>query len=182
MNNQEVLLNILKPGDIFGEMAILENKLRNATAVTSTRVKLMAVTRENFPAVVSQHPQIASRIITLLSDRIWFLHRQINNTTISDAETRFYDALYIHLLKARVPIEANTEFQFDLGFEDLLKFTGLKDEKGYNILKNILDNKRIFAVSQGKIVCRDVLQIESLTNKIKRDHDIGKNKLLELVN
>ncbi len=175
VNKQEVLLNILKAGDIFGEMAILENKPRNATAIASNKVRVMTVTRENFPALVSNHPQIATRIITLLSDRIWFLHRHITNTTIVDPETRLYDALYIHLLKSRVMIEPKREYKFDLGFEDLLKFTGLKNPTGYRILQNIISSKKIFEVSQGKIVCKDISMIEPLIQLVKHDRKTETN-------
>ena len=48
MNNNEVLLAVLKPGDIFGEMSLLENKPRSASAISFEDSVLLAVNRENF--------------------------------------------------------------------------------------------------------------------------------------
>jgi CRP-like cAMP-binding protein len=176
VNNQEVLLGILKAGDIFGEMAILENRPRNATAVASGKVRLMAVSKESFPAIVSKHTQIANRIITLLSERIWFLHRHITNMTITDPEIRLFDALYIQALKARAPIAPKSEFTFDLTFEDLLFFSGLKTEKGYTHLRNIIDNRKILKIENGKIVCTDLAQLAGFANVVKRNLEQQKLK------
>ncbi|OHD53636.1 MAG: hypothetical protein A2Y33_06860 [Spirochaetes bacterium GWF1_51_8] len=179
---QEVLLNILKPGDIFGEMAILENKPRNATAVASGTVKVMAVSRENFPAIVAAHPQIATKIITLLSERIWFIHRHIMNMLIADPETRLYDAFNILILKGRVNIAQGGSYVFDVGFDDMLKFTGLeKNANGSGTLRNILDTDKSFGMKDGKIVCRDLKKLEQKMNIIRRNLEVmnkSKNSLL----
>lgn len=172
VNSQEILLNILKPGDIFGEMAILENRPRNANAITSNPTKLMAVTKENFPLIVAKHPQIATKIITLLSDRIWFLHSHISNMLLSDPETRLYDALNIHLQKARVSVAERNEYCFNLTFEDLLRFTGLDNNIGYKALQKILENKKVFSIEDGMINCKDVSQIEKLTNFLQKNRQL----------
>ncbi len=174
VNNQEILLNVLRTGDIFGEMAILENKPRNATAMASGKVLLMSISRENFGALVEKHPQIATKIITLLSDRIWFLQRHIFNMMITDYETRLYDALYIQALKARVEIAPKVRYTFSLTFEDLLKFTALNHPEGYRALQNILSNKALFDLENQKIVCKDVSQLKRPKNLLLRylDRDL----------
>lgn len=174
LNNKEVLLNILKPGDIFGEMAILENKPRNATAIASGRIKLMAVSKKNFGAVVQQHPEIATRIIKLLSERIWFMHRHISNMFITDPETRLYDALYIQLLKDRVEIHNGGSYVFDFEVHDIINFTGLDYSPGEQALRNILDGKK-FYLTKSKITCANITDIERKMNVIQRNAQIKQN-------
>ena len=172
VGKHEVLLNVLKPGDIFGEMAILENKLRNANALTACPVKLMAVSKDNFGLIVSQHPEIAARIIKFLSDRIWFMHRHITNMMIKDPVTRLFDALYIHLLRDRVPIIPHSDYIFSLNWEDLLKFTGLQTPAGYSALEQALQKNPNFKIKDGKIYCRNISIIEESINVIQRKRDI----------
>ncbi len=174
VNNQEILLNVLKTGDIFGEMAILENKPRNASAIASGRVLLMSISRENFGSLVEKHPQIATKIITLLSDRIWFLQRHIFTMMITDYETRLYDALYIQALKSRIDIAPKVRYTFPLTFEDLLKFTALNNPEGYRTLQSILSNKTLFDLENNKIVCKDVSQLPRPRNLLLRylDRDL----------
>lgn len=172
VNRQEVLLNILKVGDIFGEMAILENKPRNANALASGAVKLMAVSKDNFSMIVSQHPEIASRIIRLLSERIWFMHRHITNMKIQDPKTRLYDALYIHLLKERIPPDREIFYTFNLNWEDLLKFTGLLNPTGYKVLEDHFRANKYFAIQDGRIHCKQLSHILDNINVAQRKRDL----------
>jgi CRP/FNR family transcriptional regulator len=64
--DEEVLLAVLKPGDIFGEMALLENRPRSASAITFGDTSLMAINRQNFETMVQTQPQLATRLIQLL--------------------------------------------------------------------------------------------------------------------
>ena len=82
--NNEITLAILQKGDIFGEMAILDDKPRSATAVAYGRAVLLAVNKTNFQGMVQQQPQLATKIITLLSERIWTSYRQFANAVIDD--------------------------------------------------------------------------------------------------
>jgi len=179
-NKQEVLLNILKQGDIFGEMAILENKPRNATAVASGKVKLMAVSRENFVNIVGNHPQIATKIISLLSERIWFIHRHITNMMIADPETRLYDAFHILLMKGRVNIAGGGPFTFDVGFDDMLRFTGLENtSSGFSALRTIMEvDKTTFGLKAGKIVCYDIRKIEEKMAMVRRNRELQNKRNL----
>ena len=52
VDGNEVTLAMLKKGDMFGEMALLENKPRSASAIAHEPCKLMAVNRQNFDLMV----------------------------------------------------------------------------------------------------------------------------------
>lgn len=160
-NRQELLLNVLKQGDIFGEMAILENKPRNANALTEGQVSLLPVTRSSFESLVHIHPELAGRIIELLSDRIWFIHQQIATILISDPASRLFDALYIHLLKDRVEIDQVRPHTFNLNWEDLLKFTGLQGQSGRLALESTLMSNPDFREVDGHIFCKNIQTIIS---------------------
>ncbi|HOV64214.1 MAG TPA: cyclic nucleotide-binding domain-containing protein, partial [Spirochaetia bacterium] len=104
VNDNEQLLALLKPGDIFGEMSLLEDKPRSASAIAYEDAVLLAVNKANFKRMVATQPQIITRLTQLLSERIWFIYKQLSNTQISDPVGRLYDALSIQLEKLRVPI------------------------------------------------------------------------------
>lgn len=172
VENQEVLLNVLKPGDIFGEMAILENLPRTASAFAASKVKVMGVSKNNFDQLVLNHPELATKIIEVLSNRIWFIYRHIANALITDPETRLYDALYIHLLKDRVAPRSKASHLFNLTYEDLLNFTGLHDMKGVDALNSMKKNNKHLTGDKGKILCTDLATIESKMNLIQRNLQI----------
>lgn len=174
--DREVLLDVLKPGDIFGEMAILENKPRSANAVASGTLRLMPISRENFDSVVRTHPDIATRIIEILSDRIWMIYRQLANMFISDREIKLYDALYTQLLKNRVAIQPRTPYTFDFTTDDLLKFTGIGGQEGKIVIYNLLQTDKNLTVNPGgRFTAADISDIERRINVIKRNKEIQQN-------
>ena len=80
VNDNEQLLALLKPGDIFGEMSLLEDKPRSASAIAYEDAVLLAVNKANFKRMASTQPQIITRLTQLLSERIWFVYKQLSNT------------------------------------------------------------------------------------------------------
>ncbi|MGC8764276.1 MAG: cyclic nucleotide-binding domain-containing protein [Brevinematia bacterium] len=177
INNEEVLFDILKKGDIFGEMAIIENKPRNASAFCEGRVVLMPIRKEDFENVVKTFPSVATRIIELISERIWIMYRQLTNMFISSPEIKIYDALYTQLLKHRIPVEEKRAYTFAFSAEDLLKYVGLATEEGLNIWREIKSNDKNFSITpNGKIQYLDVSQIRNKINFILREKEIRENK------
>ena len=64
------LLVELQYGKYFGEMAIIDDMPRSATAVAQSDVIMTAIDRETFNEFISTHPQIAVEIMQNLSGRL----------------------------------------------------------------------------------------------------------------
>lgn len=61
-HGEERLLNILKPGDYFGEEALLLNRTRSASIRTIGHVSLLVLEREHFLELMSEFPQIEQNL------------------------------------------------------------------------------------------------------------------------
>lgn len=138
VNDNEVLLATLSPGDIFGEMALLNNEPRSASAIAGGETKMMAVNKRNFVKMVQQEPKMTTRLTTLLAERIWALYKQLANALIEEPEAKMTDALLIELEKKRVPFQDKTSHTFSVGPEDLIKMVGLQTAEGRPVLEKIL--------------------------------------------
>jgi CRP/FNR family transcriptional regulator, cyclic AMP receptor protein len=55
---------------IFGEMALIDNEPRSATAVAVTDVELVAVSEKQFLFLVSQTPYFALKVMRVLAQRL----------------------------------------------------------------------------------------------------------------
>lgn len=177
VNNNEVLLAVLKKGDIFGEMSLLDNKPRSASAIAFGNTKLMVVTKTNFEPTVKGHPEIATKIIELLSERIWLIYKQLNNNLIKDPIGKIYDALYTQLQKARVPIQMGTSHSFDFGTDDLIKLVGFTAQDGHLHVKKLFDTDKNFSINDGKIFVKDVTTIEKTIQVIKRGMELERKRM-----
>ncbi|MBO4450568.1 MAG: cyclic nucleotide-binding domain-containing protein [Clostridiales bacterium] len=66
----ETKLATLKPGQYFGEMAVIEGYPRSSTIVAEGDVKVLEIAAEALKEYVSQNPDKILAIMTLLGDRI----------------------------------------------------------------------------------------------------------------
>jgi CRP-like cAMP-binding protein len=175
VDNNEVLLAVLKTGDIFGEMALLESKPRAACAVAYEDCHVMAVNRANFERMVGTQPQIVSKLTTLLAERIWFIYKQLANTLINDPIGRMYDALLIQLEKNRIPINASA-YIFDFGPKELVNMVGIPQQEGVMVLRKLMENKKLQIVKEkekDKIYVADVSEIAKQSEYYRKMQKIG---------
>lgn len=179
-SGREILLNVLGPGEIFGEMAILEDKPRSSNAFAAERVKLLAVTKQNFKAVVQARPVVAVRIFEVLADRLWLVYRQIANQYIRDPEIKVYDALYTQILKSRVILSKGMSHVFEFNSDDILKFTGMTMETGKPVIHRILQNDKSLSMTpEGKFACADLDVLAQRLTRIKRELEMERKNELD---
>ena len=165
--NEEVLLNVLNPGDIFGEMALLDNKPRSASAISFGDVSVLAINKSNFESMVQAQPQLATRLIQLLSERIWTAYRQLENLMIKDDIGRIFDRLLLEIEKEKVKIERKLEHNFEIGTKELINMVGLPADKGEVLIQKLLEDKHINLV-EGKIISTDLEELEKSVNWYKK--------------
>jgi CRP-like cAMP-binding protein len=175
MDNKEVLLAVLKAGDIFGEMALLEAKPRAASAVAYEDCVVLAVNRANFERMIATQPQIIARLTTLLSERIWFIYKQLANTQINDPIGRMYDALLMQLEKNRIVLNSTSSYTFDFGPKELTAMVGIPQGDANFILRKMLENKK-FKLDNNKLQVLDVSEIAKETEYYRKMQRIEKSR------
>ena len=67
---REVFLNIMEPGDTFGEIALLDGRPRTAGATTTAPSDLLIITREQFLAWLARDPMLTDHVLRLLCARL----------------------------------------------------------------------------------------------------------------
>jgi len=175
VNDNEVLLAVLRQGDMFGEMSLIESKPRSASAIAFEDAVLLAVNRENFSRMVQTQPQIIARLTTTLAERIWFVYKQLANTLLSNKVGRMYDALLIQLERVRVPIRSGEPYTFDFGIKELINMVGLPMAEGNQIVREMLKNSKIKAV-ENKIYTSDIEEIEKQAKYYRKMERIEKSR------
>jgi len=176
ITDNEILLAVLKAGDIFGEMALLESKPRAAGAVAYEDCQLMAVNRENFQQMIKTQPQLIARLTTLLSERIWLIYRQLANTQINDPLGRMFDMLQIQLDKKRVDINALTNYSFDFGLKELGNMVGLSQGDAAIYGKKLMENKS-FQIMNEKLFIKDVKEIPRQNSYFRKMQQLEKSRM-----
>jgi CRP-like cAMP-binding protein len=173
VDNNEVLLAVLKTGDIFGEMSLLESKPRAAGAVAYEDCQVLAVNRANFERMIGTQPQIIARLTTLLAERIWFIYKQLANTLITDPLGRMYDALLIQLERNRINVDSSQSYAFDFGPKELVNMVGLPQGDGALVLRKLMENRKI-QILKDKVYAVDVSEIVKQTEYYRKMQKIEK--------
>ena len=170
VDDNEVLLAILKDGDIFGEMALLDNKPRLASAVTYQETNVLVVNKTNFELMIIYQPQIIDKITTLLADRIWLIYKQLANALIKDPMGRIFDVLHIQLEKNRVPLDhasLQAPYRFNFGWPELLSMAGLTGQQSNTIFTKLKHNQKI-QIGDGFIHVMSVMEIVRQTEYYRK--------------
>lgn len=172
VNDSKKNLDILKPGDFFGEMAILDNSPRSATCMASSNVKCLEFSKENFEVLVTGNPQIALSLLKLFCKRIYDQKRRFRILVIKNYSARIADVFLMLNEMNQMPYQAARDVKFNVTVQDVAHWAGLslevtRDEinklaekrkleifENYIIVNNIADLKRIVDTRYGTVVTK----------------------------
>jgi CRP-like cAMP-binding protein len=65
-----VLVETLGPGDLLGEMALIDSKPRSASALTRTDSRIAPVSEERFLQMVKETPHFSLHVMRILAERL----------------------------------------------------------------------------------------------------------------
>ena len=160
VNGNEVILAVLKKGDMFGEMALLENKPRSASAIAHSDCRLMVVNLANFNQMVTTQPQMISRLTTTLADRLWSMYRQLDNANIRDPLAKMIDMLSLQLEKQKIQMDSlqSKQKQTELTPQDIANMCGIPHAQQPKAIYEFQQDSHIKIVD-GKIFIKDMVEL-----------------------
>lgn len=155
MDDIEKIIDILNPGEIFGEMAILEEAPRSASAIALDPVKALAFTRENFEVLMMGNPQIALKLLKLFTKRIYDQKRRFMILTLDDVQAKVAD-VFLMLNEANPETDETTNArEFNTTIDDVAHWAGMTPDKCREILNHFASQRRV-ELYQDKIVVQNI--------------------------
>mgnify|MGYP004447201269 FL=1 len=161
VNGASKNLDVLKPGEFFGEMAILDKSPRSATCMADGRVECLEFNKENFELLITGNPQIALILLKLFCKRIYDQKRRFRILVVKDLMARVAD-VFLMLDEMNPTAKADNKRRFNVTISDVAHWAGLslevtRDEinkliekhkievfESYIIVNNIIDMKRLY--------------------------------------
>ncbi len=157
VKGNEVTLAVLKQGDMFGEMALLENKPRSANAIAYTNCTLMVVNMKNFNQMVTTQPQMISKLTTTFADRLWSMYRQLDNAIIQDPVNKMLDMLSLQIEKQHNLMD-KLQYQTDFTPLELANMCTLPKQIQSQTIDTFIHDSHI-RINEGKIFIKDVREL-----------------------
>jgi CRP-like cAMP-binding protein len=143
MGDIEKTIDILYPGEVFGEMAILEEAPRSANAFALDQVKALEFNRANFEILMRGNPQIAMKLLKLFTKRIYDQRRRFMILTLDDIQARVAD---VFLMLAETDPAQNQDAEkreFKTTIDDIAHWAGLPTEKCREVINHFITQRRI---------------------------------------
>jgi CRP/FNR family transcriptional regulator, cyclic AMP receptor protein len=160
---KEVFLNILGPGEAFGEIALLDGQPRTATATTLARTELILIRRDRFAELLVSEPQLAMHLIQLLCERVRWTAQLMEDSALLGVPARIAKRL---LSLARLNgEEATNDTKLTLSQEELAQFLGLSRQIVNQHLQAWKQAGWIVA-GRGSVTLADVRSLEKVAREM----------------
>ena len=143
VNGTSKNLDILKPGEFFGEMAILDKSPRSATCMAAGHVKCLEFNKENFELLITGNPQTALVLLKLFCKRIYDQKRRFRILCIKDLQARLADVFLMldEMNPVSNPMEKTRRFNVTLS--DMAHWSGLSSEVTRDEINKLVEKRKI---------------------------------------
>jgi CRP/FNR family transcriptional regulator, cyclic AMP receptor protein len=92
-DGRNAILNLIGPGEIFGEIALLDGQPRTADATANSNCELFIIDRREFIPFVRSQPTVAMKLIELLCGRLRWTSDQVEQVILQNLPGRLASAL-----------------------------------------------------------------------------------------
>ena len=92
-DGRNAILNLIGPGEIFGEVAVLDGLSRSADVIANTKCELFIIDRRDFIPFVGSQPALAMKFIELLCAKLRWTSDQVESVILQDLPGRLASAL-----------------------------------------------------------------------------------------
>jgi CRP-like cAMP-binding protein len=164
----EKTIDVLYPGEVFGEMAILEEAPRSATTIALDEVKALEFKRENFEVLMMGNPQIAMKLLKLFIKRIYDQKRRFMILTLDDVEAKVADVFLMLAENQNTDTSAVESIDFKTTVDDMAHWAGIPGAQCREVLNHFVAQRRI-ELHPDKIAVKNINDFARFVNS-RRKH------------
>ncbi len=87
-DGKEVVLNVINPGEVFGEIALIDGGERTADAVAMEPTELVVLDRRDFLPLLERNPELCIKLLKMMCQRVRATSEQIEDFSFLDLKAR----------------------------------------------------------------------------------------------
>lgn len=162
-----MLLNILNPGDVLGEIGLIDGRERTAAAIALRPTELYRIDRTDFVPFLEGHPKLCTRMMIVLCERLRWVSENIEDAVFHDVPRRLARRLLFLADSYGQPTEAGLRITQPLSQEALANMLGVTREM---VNKSLGALRKIGAVTyvKGFIVINDLPRLVDMAGDSER--------------
>jgi CRP/FNR family cyclic AMP-dependent transcriptional regulator len=162
LDGKELVLNVIKPGELFGEIALLDAKPRTADAVTMEPCELLVLERRDFLPFLADRPQACFHLLTVLCERLRQTSQQLEDSLFLDLAPRLARCLVRLAERFGNPVDDGVQIDVRLSQQELAAFVGMTRE---SVNKQLATWRRegVVGFSAGTVTIYDMAELRFLS-------------------
>ncbi len=133
---QDVLLEILTPGEFFGSLSALGDREYADTAQAQTACCVLGIGTHEFHSILERYPAVAMQVLNILASRLQEAQDTIHQLSANSVESRVAAALLKLAEKLGQETKNGTLIQMPLSRQDLAEMTGTTTETVSRVLSH----------------------------------------------
>lgn len=127
-DGKELILNIIKPGEVFGEISLIDGEPRTADAAALEPSQLLVLERRDFQRHLEQNPRVAQRLLAILCQRLRRTSAALEESLFLEVPARLARVV-LHLAQAYgIPAKGGTCIDVKLSQGQLGAIAGITRE------------------------------------------------------
>lgn len=154
VGNAQKTLDVLEQGDFFGEMAILEEEPRSASAIAIDTVRALKFNRANFDSLMNTQPQLAYRLLVIFANRIFDAKRRLQILLLDDSQAKVAD-VFVMLSEKDEHYGEATKMVFNVTVDDVANWCGLPAPEVQRVVSGFVRQGKVELFAD-RIVCNNI--------------------------
>jgi len=148
-DGRAIALATLGPGDIFGELAMLDGGTRSASVETLSESELLALPASDMRRVVAEHGEIAAKLIVALTRRLRETNERVARQSFQTVPSRVAGVL-LQLIAEEAAPEGRLGVTVRMNQADLAQLAGTSRESVSRFLATI-ERAGVVQVGRGRV-------------------------------
>lgn len=160
-DGREAIIAILKPGEIFGELAITGETNREDSAIAMDEAVICTISKENFEMLLMDNPKLNLKIIKIIGLKLQKVERGLENMIFKDSYSRINYFLVNYAKDYGKKIGDEIFIKSSLTHQDIANLTATSRQTVTTAM-NKLKDKKIIDFTRNRIIIRNL-------NKLQKD-------------
>jgi CRP/FNR family transcriptional regulator len=164
VNGRDVVLDVLGPGRLLGEVAVFDGAPYSQTAQAMEEVAVISIARDDYLFLLQRYPVLSLAVINELGRRLRVANDLVHSLAVDRVERRIARALLRLASYNGTPTKDGIMIQMRLTRQDLADMTGTTVETAIRIMSRFRRQGSI-TTQRGRVVIKHPEDLESVANQ-----------------
>lgn len=163
-SGREVVLDILRGGEYFGNFTFLSNRSYTETAVAQTQACILQISAPNFETVLTRYPDVTMKVLKAVGQRLEESQEVVKQLSVYSADQRIAATLIRLAEKLGEEKQAGLLIQLPFSRHDLAAMTGATIETVSRVMSRF-SAEGLISTGRKWVAINDLKRLEQIVKE-----------------